>query len=94
MYFRIFRPRVIRIGICLLALLLPSNSAHAFENGIHKTMSASDALPFIRPTVMDDINDEHSFQELAGALDADEHFDNCHFSGGAAERGRGESLPG
>ena len=51
---------------------------------VHQPMTQS-ALSFIKDDVMDDINDEHKFQEVAGAMDSDEHFDNCHFSGGAAE---------
>ena len=55
-----------------------------FANPIHKALTI-DALPFIKDEVIADINDEHTFQEVAGLLDQDEHFDGNHFEGAAAE---------
>ena len=55
-----------------------------FSNAIHHEIT-HDALPFIKETVLSDINDEHGFQESFGVLDPDEHFDGCHFAGGVAE---------
>ncbi len=76
--------RVIGIVLCLMAVLLPNGSALAFKNEIHQELTI-DALPFIWPTIMEDINDEHGFQEGAGSTEPDEHFDDCKFTESAAE---------
>ncbi len=74
-----------RIAIGLLILLQSTGNALAFETGFHSQMT-SETLPFIRPLVMNDINDEHSFLDLDfinNAQDPNNHFDDCHFSGSA-----------
>lgn len=69
-----FRPRIELLEDRLLL----------FANQVHKDLTI-EALPFIKADVMDDINDEHSFQEIFGFLASEEHFDNCNFSGSATE---------
>jgi hypothetical protein len=69
---------IARIAICLLILLQSNGNALAFKGEIHKAMS-NVALPFIRPLVMEDINDEHSFEELLAPSEPAHHFDDCKF---------------
>ncbi len=76
--------RILGLIICVLALFLPNGNALAFKNEIHQELTI-DALPFIRPTIMEDINDEHAFQEGAGSTEPEEHFDDCKFAPSAAE---------
>jgi hypothetical protein len=77
---------MLRIAVCLL-LLFPANSnALAFETSLHSKITF-DALPFIRWTVLDDINDENEWLDIEfinNAQDPNNHFDDCHFSGSAA----------
>src|SRR5262245_6022929 len=76
---------IARIAIGLLILIQSNGKALAFETGFHSQMT-SETLPFIRPLVMNDINDEHSFLDLDfinNAQDANNHFDDCQFSGSA-----------
>ena len=75
---------IVRIAVCLLILLQANGKALAFKNEIHQELTI-DALPFIRPLIMEDINDEHGFQESAGSTEPNEHFDDCKFSESAAE---------
>lgn len=75
---------ITRIIIGLLIVLQSNGNALAFKNEIHQELTI-DALPFIRPLIMEDINDEHGFQESAGSTEPNEHFDDCKFSESAAE---------
>ena len=75
---------IARIAIILLIVFQSNGNALAFKNEIHQDLTII-ALPFIRPLIMEDINDEHAWQEGWGSQESDEHFDDCHFSGGSAE---------
>lgn len=52
-----------RFAIILLILFQAHGSALAFETGFHSQIT-SEALPFIRPLIMDDINDEHAWLDI------------------------------
>src|SRR5262249_20295589 len=71
---------ILRIAVCLLVLLHANGSAYAFAVSIHPEIT-KDALPFIRPLIMDDINDENDFEDIGNSTDPDHHFDDCHFTG-------------
>src|SRR5690349_10731447 len=72
---------VLRIAICLLVLLHANGSAYAFAVSIHPEIT-KDALPFIRPFIMDDINDENDYEDVNFSTEPEHHFDGCEFSGG------------
>jgi hypothetical protein len=61
------------------ALTVGAGEAEGFHNQIHQEMT-SDALAFLKPDVIEDINDEHIYQEVFGAFDSTEHFDACLFA--------------
>jgi hypothetical protein len=74
---------IARIAICLLILLQSNGKALAFKTDgpdIHAEIT-SEALPFIRPDIMDDITDEADLEDIGNANDPDHHFDDCHFVG-------------
>src|SRR6185503_4036064 len=74
---------IARIAICLLILLQSNGKALAFKTDgpdIHAEIT-NEALPFIRPDIMDDITDEADLEDIGNANDPDHHFDDCHFVG-------------
>ncbi len=75
---------IVRIAVCLLFLFQASGNASAFDVSIHPDITKN-ALPFIRPLIMDDINDENDFEDIGNANDPDHHFDDCHFAGATAK---------
>ena len=80
--------RKLLVTLMVAALVLAwsqhgAEPAQGFANSNHQTLT-TEALPFIKQDVMDDINDEHLFDEIAGGLSSAQHFDNCVFSGAAA----------
>jgi thrombospondin type 3 repeat protein len=80
MYRKTYVWNIVRIAVCFLFLLQASGKASAFAMSIHPQIT-TDALPFIRSTVLDDINDENEFEDMGNANDPDHHFDDCHFAG-------------
>ncbi len=70
----------VRIAVCLVFLFQTTGTASAFAIEIHPKIVTA-ALPFIRPFVMIDINDENDFEDIGNANDPDHHFDDCHFAG-------------
>ena len=75
---------IVRLAVCLLFLFQASGKALAFDVKIHPDITKG-ALPFIRPYIMADINDENEFEDIGNANDPDHHFDDCHFAGGTAK---------
>jgi hypothetical protein len=75
---------IVRIAVCLLFLVQANGKASAFAIELHPEITM-DALPFIRPFVMIDINDENDFEDIGNANDPDHHFDDCHFAGATAK---------
>ena len=74
---------IARIAISLLILFQSNGKALAFKTDgpdIHAEIT-SEALPFIRPDIMDDITDEADLEDIGNANDPDHHFDDCHFVG-------------
>jgi len=71
---------IARIAISLLILFQASGKALAFAIELHPEI-VMEALPFINPFVMIDINDENDFEDIGNANDPDHHFDDCHFAG-------------
>jgi hypothetical protein len=57
--------------------------ANAFALGVHGDVTEQ-ALPFLTPAVLDDIRDEHAYEDTVHQFDLAHHFDACTFSGGAA----------
>jgi Bacterial TSP3 repeat len=77
---------IVRIAVCLLFLFQANGKALAFKTSIHSEIT-NEALPFIRPFVAEDINDENEWLDMEfinNAQDPNNHFDDCHFSGSAA----------
>jgi hypothetical protein len=75
---------VARFAIILLILFQVNGNALAFKTGIHEELTIQ-ALPFIRPLIMEDINDEHHDLDWNYSITSSFHFDDCNFSGSAAK---------
>ncbi len=78
---------IVKIAVCLLFLFQANGKALAFKTDgpdIHAEIT-NEALPFIRPDIMDDITDEADLEDIGNANDPDHHFDDCHFAGGSAK---------
>src|SRR4051812_768891 len=54
-----------------------------FSIPVHFALT-TDSLPFLNTQTVAAINAEHLLVDTAGAFDADNHVDSCHFVGGVA----------
>lgn len=78
-YKRKLRPRRFRPALELLEQRLP-----LFGNSDHLGIT-EEALWFLNPGILGDINDEHLHQDTVGQFDQEKHFDGCHFEEGVDE---------
>jgi hypothetical protein len=76
------------VGLLLVFASWPAKEAGGFESCalgmscVHENMT-TEALSFLRPSILADIVDEHVYQDEVNVL-SDVHFDNCSFQGNAS----------